>query len=369
MISPEIHLVVPGSLDQRTGGYIYDARMMAGLQRLGWRVIVHNLAGEFPDPDDRARASLTRTLDALPDHARVLIDGLAMAGLPEPVRAHSKRLWILAMVHHPCADETGLDQRQRARFATLEREALGACDGVLVTSGFTASRMEAFGVHEARVRAVQPGTDPAPPAKGGGSEDPPGLLCVASVIPRKGQDVLVRALARLREARWSCVCAGSLTRAPVYAREVQQQAWAAGLADRITFVGECEPDALNALYDSSSVFVLPSHYEGFGIALTEALSRGLPVISTTGGAIPYTVPADAGVLVPPGDDEALAEALGELLPDARRGGSRNNALARRATLGAAARRHAACLPSWDQAAAAFAEAILDLIPDASSRDV
>ena len=369
MTSLAIHLVVPGSLDQRTGGYIYDARMMAGLQRRGWCVTVHNLAGEFPDPDDRARASLTRTLAALPDRARVLIDGLAMAGFPEPVCAHSRRLRILALVHHPCADETGLDQRQRNRFATLEREALGACGGVLVTSEFTASRMEAFGVHQARVRAVRPGTDPALPAKGGRREDPPGLLCVASVIPRKGQDVLVRALARLREVRWSCVCAGSLTRDPAYARDVQQQACEAGLADRISFVGECEPDALNALYDSSSVFVLPSHYEGFGIALTEALSRGLPVISTTGGAIPYTVPADAGLLVPPGDDEALAEALGELLPDVRRGDSRNSALARRTALAVAARRHAASLPSWDQAAAAFAEAMLDLIPDDFSRDV
>ena len=365
MIAPDLHVLVPGSLDQRTGGYIYDARMVAGLRRLGWRVVVHNLEGAFPDADEPARSSFIHTLAQLPDGARVVIDGLALGGLPAPVRANSHRLRILALVHHPLADETGLELRQRDRFAALEREALAACAGALVTSEFSVSRMEAFGVAPARVRAVPPGTEPVRPATGPGPDDPPRLLCVASVIPRKGQDVLVRALARLREPPWSCVCAGSLTRAAAYASAVQDQAREAGLARRIRFAGECEPEALEDLYHSSSLFVLPSHYEGYGMVLTEALARGLPVVSTTGGAIPYTVPADAGVLVPPGDDEALAGALGDLLWDAP-GRTRNHASSscdRRATLAAAARRHAANLPDWDQAAEAFAAATLELTPD------
>ena len=362
MIGPALHVIVPGALNQRTGGYVYDARIVEGLRRLGWQVVVHELDGAFPKADARARASLGRTLGDFPDGARVLVDGLAMGGLPEAARDHRGRLRILALVHHPLADETGLSLEQRERFAALEREALSACIGVLVTSDFTAHRMAAFGVPPARVRAVVPGTDPTRPAKGPGPGAPPRLLCVASVIPRKGQDVLVRALAQLREASWSCVCAGSLTRAPAYARAVQDAARTCGLDERISFPGECDPNTLDDLYDGSSLFVLPSHYEGYGMALTDALARGLPIVSTTGGAIPHTVPAEAGVLVPPGDDTALAKALGSLLSV---GSNRaiHDGRARRAILAAAARRHAACLPDWDRAARAFADATLELAPD------
>ena len=333
-----LHVVVPGSIEQRTGGYIYDARIVRGLRELGWRVVVHNLAGRFPDADAPARASMTSTLCTIPDGARVVIDGLAMSGLPAPVQAEGARLRILSLVHHPLADETGLDEGQRARFAAEEREALAGCAGVLVTSEFTARRLRAFGVEPARVRAVRPGTDPAPPAVGPGPDAPPTLLCIASLTPRKGQDVLVRALSRIRDVRWTCVCAGSLERVPGFAALVRGLTRETGLAGRVRFPGKCEPDRLDDLYHHASLFVLPSHYEGYGMALADALARGLPVVSTTGGAIPQTVPRDASVLVPPGDDVALAEALHRLLADGM--GARD-----RAALAAAARRHARRCPA------------------------
>ena len=354
MTSPELHVVVAGPLEQRTGGYIYDARIVAGLRRLAWQVIVHSLDGQFPDADALARQSLERTLRDLPDGARVVVDGLAMGGLPAPVRANRERLRILALVHHPLSEETGLAPPVRARFAASEREALAGCRGVLVTSEFTASRLESFGIPAERVRAVLPGVDRVPPARGPIADEPPMLLCVASVIPRKGHDVLVRALARLRDARWTCVCAGSVTRAPAFASAVTVQTREVGLTDRIQFLGECESDALDGWYDASSVFVLASHYEGYGMALTEALARGLPVVSTTAGAIPDAVPPDAGVLVPPGNDAALAEALAPLLSD---GGSERRAVS------AAARRYAESLPTWAQTVAAFAAATLELTPE------
>ena len=349
----DLYVVVPGPLEQRTGGYIYDAQIVAGLRRLGGRVVVRNLAGSFPDADAEARASMTSTLAALPDGARVVIDGLAMGGLPEPVRAARDRLRILSLVHHPLADETGLDEPRRVRFAALERDALGGCAGVLVTSEFTATRLGAYGVAPARVRAVRPGIDPARQAAGPGLGAPPALLCVASVTPRKAQDILVRALARLADLPWSCICAGSLDRAPGYAETVQGLTRETGLADRVRFSGECEPVRLDDLYHHASLCVLPSHYEGYGMALAEALARGLPVVSTTGGAIPHTVPADASLLVPPGDVAALADALRRLLSDE----------AARAALATAAWRHAKGLPDWHQAARMFAAAALELTPD------
>lgn len=350
MSRSDLNVVVPGPLDQLTGGYIYDRRIVDGLRRIGWCVAVHELDGTFPEADAEAHASLTRVLADLPNDTRVVVDGLAMGGLPEPLRPHAARLQLLGLVHHPLADETGLTLERRHQLAASERAALSLCRGILVTSATTASRLAVYGVSADRVRAVPPGTDPARQADGPGPGAPPQILCVGSLIPRKAQDVLVRALVHVRAKPWRCICAGSASRHHEYANVVRSQVVDAGLADRVRFVGECTPDVLDELYHSSSLFVLPSYDEGYGMALSEALARGLPVVSTTGGAIPDTVPADAGILVPPGDDLALAAALDDLLTDR----------SHRQSLAMAARAHAETLPNWDQASAAFALAVAEL---------
>ena len=347
MSPPCVHIVVPGAIAQRTGGFIYDARMANELRELGWRVTIHELEGQFPNADERATASFRQTLAALPQGARVVLDGLAMGGLPGVVTEHGRRLRLVALVHHALADETGLESHAMARFEALERQALAACRGVIVTSAFTAERLARFGVTPERISAVPPGVDPAPLASGVPDGGPPQLLCVGSVTPRKGQEILVNALAQLREVDWRCVCAGSLCRAPAYAQEVQRRVDELALSRRFDFPGECDGPGINALYATSTVFVLPSFFEGYGMALTEALARGLPIVSTTGGAIPFTVPADAGVLVTPGDEVALTAAIGSLLTDPSRLGRLRDA----------ARRHAASLPRWDAVAADFGKAV------------
>jgi glycosyltransferase involved in cell wall biosynthesis len=361
-----LHLVVPEPRDRRTGGSIYDARMADGLRRRGWVVEVHGVGGVLPIADAQARASLSATLAALPDGVQVVIDGLAMAGLPDVIRGHAGRLRVLALVHLLLADEPGLAPDQRERLLELEGEALAGCALVIVTSAFTAERMRGIGVDPAVVRIVRPGTDPAPAAIGPGDDAPPRLLCVASVTPGKGQDVLVRALAGLTALAWECVCVGDLTRSPDFAHEVRAMSSAAGLSGRIAFTGELDEDAVDELYRTSSIFVSPSRYEGYGMALTEAMAHGLPIVATTGGAIPWTVPTEVGVLVPPGDDEALAAALRRLLMDTPE--EPRSARQRRTRLAEASRRTALGLPSWDDAVDAFAEAVgsLGVRPDAAS---
>lgn len=346
----ELHFVVPGPLEQRTGGYLYDTRIVRGLRARGWTVHVHNLDGAFPHGDATARRSLESALAGLDDDALVVIDGLGMGGLPEPIRAQATRLRIISLVHHPLADETGISEDERRAFTEREQAALAPCRGVIVTSAYTARRLRDYGVEPERCRAVPPGTEPASLADGPPPGSPPVLLCVATVTPRKGHDVLVSALASIRDLPWRCVCAGSLDRDPAFARRVLEKVRREGLEDRIEFVGEHGSDALERLYHESSVFVLASHYEGYGMALAEAIARGLPVVSTTGGAIPWTVPAEAGLLVPPADPAALAEALRLVLaPDASQ---------RREALAAAARDHARSLPDWPAAVARFEEALL-----------
>lgn len=351
MTPGELHLVVPGPLDQLTGGYVYDGHMAAGLRESGWTVTVHELPGRFPDADEVAAASLGGTLASLDDGARVVVDGLAMGGLPETIEAHGGRLRIVSMLHHPLAEETGLSAADAERFGESERRALAPCAGVIVSSEFTARVLDGYGVPREHIRVVVPGIEATEPAEGPDAAEAPLLLCVASVTPRKGHDVLVDALTRVRDLRWRCVCAGSTERDPAFAGPLMARVAEAGLADKLDFVGERHGDALTALYRGASVFVLASHYEGYGMALADALAHGLPVVSTTGGAIPFTVPPDAGLLVEPGDAPAFADALRTVLaPDG----------AVRAELGAAARSHAETLPSWREAAATFARAIEEL---------
>lgn len=342
-----LHLLVPGSLHRRTGGSLFDSRITAGLRALGHTVTVHELAGRFPDTDDTATDALTGALAAVPDGARAIIDGLALGDSPALAERHAARVRVVALVHHPLADETGLTPALRERFLAREARALAACERIVVTSPFTAARVERLGIAAGRIHVVEPGTDPAPAATGPDPGQPPRLLCVASLTPRKGQDLLVAALARQRHRAWSCQLVGDTAADPAFAEAVHEAIRAHGLEERIRLLGDCDPAALDRAYREASLFVLPSHYEGYGMALAEALARGLPVISTTGGAIPDTVPAAAGRLVPPGDTAALADALGEWLhvPGLRDAAAR------------AAREHAAALPDWNGAAARFAAAL------------
>lgn len=348
--SEPIHVVVPGSIDQRTGGYLYDARMVSALRARGRSVVVHELVGRFPDPDARAARSLADALATLPTGAVVVIDGLAAGGNPEVLASEGGRLRIVALVHHPLADETGLGEERADRFFRTERAALAAARGVVVTSPFTARRLEAFDVDALRVRVAVPGTDAAPPAPTAAAGETPLLLCVASLTPRKGHDVLAAALHGVTDVPWRCVFAGSDALDPAHAARVRARVRSLGLEARIEFRGELGREALDALYAEATLFVLASYYEGYGMALTEALARGVPVVSTTGGAIPHTVPADAGLLVAPGDVPALSAMLRSALtgPDTL------------ATLRAGARRAADALPDWAAASRVFEEAVDEL---------
>jgi glycosyltransferase involved in cell wall biosynthesis len=366
----EVHLIVPGPIEQRSGGSIYDRRMADGLRGRGWSVIVHELGVRGPTEPGWAtnvatpRGPLDEALAAPPDGALVLVDGLASRGSPGSIRSVRGRLRLLVLVHLLAADDPGLAPADQAELDALERQGLAASTGVIASTPLVARRLRELGVDAARVRTAPPGTDRAPRATGPPPGAPPQLVCVAAVIPGKRQDLLVRALARLRDLAWTCVVAGSLTRDVAYADSVRAAARQAGLADRIAFSGELDRDALGKLYLASSVFVLPSAFETYGLVLVEAMARGLPIVATRVGAIPDTVPAEAGILVPSGDDAALAGALRTLLEDTP--GEPSSARRRRQQLGAAGRRHAADLPDWEQAATGLERVLAELAPPAGT---
>jgi glycosyltransferase involved in cell wall biosynthesis len=178
------------------------------------------------------------------------------------------------------------------------------------------------------------------------------LLCVATVTPRKGHAVLMEALGRLRQRNWRLTCVGSLQRCPATVAALRRQISALRLDASVRLLGEVDAATLASCYQRADVFVLPSYHEGYGMALAEAVAHALPVVSTQAGAIAETLPAGAGVLVPPGDSAALAAALERLLEEP--------GLRQRLAQGAAAAR--AALPDWAQAGRRFAAEIQRLVP-------
>ncbi len=302
---------------------------------------MHRLSAAFPHPAPGDLAHASQVLDALDDGALTLVDGLACGAMPEVVMRHAGRLRLLALVHHPLALEGGLDAGDAARLARSERRALAAVRRVITTSAHTAGVLARdYHVPAPVLAVVEPGTDPAPPAAGSGGPDVH-LLCVATLTPRKGHALLLDALARLPRHGWRLTCAGSERRDPRTAAAVRARIGERGLGDRVRLCGEVDDDALSGLYHRADAFVLPTALEGYGMALAEAVARGLPVVSTRAGAVPDTVGDAAALLVAPGDVDALAGALGRLVADADL----------RARLAAAARARAAALPTWAEAAA------------------
>lgn len=341
----EVVFAIPGDISTPTGGYRYDRRVMELLPEHGWKALHLELPGDYPSPSEASLANTVKLITDAPADALMMIDGLAFGAMPmETVK--QIRQPIVALVHHPLALETGIDAQRAKYLEKTEREALTRAVRVLATSPATADILvRDFGVPKNGVSFAEPGTDPAPRAEGSGGV--PRLISVGSVTARKGYDVLIAALARINDLNWESRIAGSIARDLAAAKVVRDAIAQHGLQDRVHLLGSLDDATLDAEYHKADLFVLPSHFEGYGMAFAEALSRGLPVIGCAGGAVVNTVPADTGILVPPGDDAALADALRKLLTD-------KSELKRRAD---AAWSHAKKLPTWHDTAARVAQAL------------
>ena len=332
--------MVPGRIDTLTGGYGYDRRIVSGLSARGWSVAVHELHDSFPFPTPQALADAGRVFATLAsdDGAVVLADGLAFGAMPEEAEKAATRLRIVALVHHPLAAETGIGAARAAALEASERRALATARRVVVTSRGTAAALQRYGVGDDRIDVVEPGTDPAPLATGSGG-GPLHLLCVAALAPRKGHELLFHALASIPQRRWRLTCVGSLERHPEMAEKLRTLARTLNLDGQIVFAGEATAATVPAFYASADVFVLPTLHEGYGMAVAEALARGLPIVSTNTGAIAELVGGTAGIVIAPGDERALAQALASVLDDSIR-----------ERLAAGARRVRGTLPTWEDAA-------------------
>lgn len=350
-------MAMPGPLDARTGGYIYNRRMVEGLRQLGWEAAVLELDASFPHPTANALEKANQAFSSLAQDTVTIVDSLALGAMPEIVAQAASRLPIVALVHLPLAAATGLDRMEVVRFEDGERRALAAVARVIVTGRAALPLISHYAVPDDRVVVVEPGTD-RPPARNesatcvtaAGTRRPLELLTVATVGPGKGHETLLNALSCITNPPWQLTCAGSLTRHPATAARVRAEATRLGLADRVAFAGELDREALHECYARADVAVLATEQETYGMAIAEAVAHGLPVVATMTGAIPELVGDEAGMLVKIRDTAALRDALVRVLGDA----------ALRARLAAGARARRKRLPTWEDAARAMASALAPL---------
>jgi glycosyltransferase involved in cell wall biosynthesis len=343
-----VTFAVPGSLDQPTGGYRYDRRVIAGLRQRGWEVDVIDLGDGFPRPTPETIHAALPRLRRVPAGQPVVVDGLALGVLPEAAAALRSSHRVIALVHHPLALESRLTPAEAAALQDSERAALGAVSRVVVTSPATRRILVAdYGVPTEMIAVALPGTErtTCTAVTREPAQETINLLAVGAVVPRKGYDVLIEALEHLADLDWQLVIAGDCKRDRTTAGEVAAIIARKRLESRVCLAGAVNEHELAALYCDADVFVLASRFEGYGMAYAEAIAHGLPVIGTRTGAVPDTVPEGAGILVPPDDVVALTAALRSMIAD----------LGLRECCATVAR--AAPMPTWEAAVQTFLDVL------------
>jgi glycosyltransferase involved in cell wall biosynthesis len=315
-----VTVVVPESIDdpaRPSGGNSYDRRICRGLAASGWSVQERPVPGSWPLPDRATNAMLTGVIAAIPDGALVLLDGLVASAVPDVLVPEARRLRLVVLVHMPLGGALSGDV---AGARSRECAVLTAAAAVIATSSWTRrSLLERYALRPSQVHVAEPGVDAAELAPGtaAGTE----LLCVAAVTAHKGHDVLLAALTTLSDLSWRLVCVGTLKRERDFVERLQRQARESGVGDRVAFTGPQTGPDLDLAYAAADVLVLASRAETYGMVVTEALARGLPVVATAVGGLPEALGRGAdgavpGLLVPPADPAAFGAALRCWLDDA-----------------------------------------------------
>jgi glycosyltransferase involved in cell wall biosynthesis len=304
------YFVVPDGIDdpaRPSGGNTYDRNLRRGLTSTGWSIHETPVSGFWSQPDAASLGALDEAMGRIADGAVVLLDGLVASSAPDVLVPHARRLRLVALVHMPLGTDA-------------ECTALSAADAVITTSAWSANRLrELYQLPAGRLYVAEPGVQPAALVPGTAAGD--ALLTVAAVIPDKGHDALLDALATISDLPWRWVCVGSLDRDPEFVDALRRRTREHGLADRARVAGTATGADLDGAYAAADVIVLASRAETYGMVLTEALARGLPVIATDVGGVSEALGHGSdgtrpGLLVPADDPAALARALRSWLADA-----------------------------------------------------
>lgn len=302
---------VPGNFPSTTGAIVFDTRFAEALRREGVAADLRPVGGHHPAPDAAAHAAASALARALPA-GRVVIDGFCLYAFAE----EAERLaGTVGLIHHPMSEEPQLPEAERARFRAIEQALLPRLAHLLVPSTAVAAQLRAMGLPEDRITVLTPGIPEAPRSAGSGGPSCH-LLSVASLIPRKGHETVLKALQSLPDLDWRLTLCGDPTIDPVHAAALRARAAEPGLAGRVTFLGAQTPAQMEALWQSADVFVSASQFEGYGMAVAEAVRHGLPLALARGAAAPEVIPDAGTALVEAGDHAQLGKALRRMIFDA-----------------------------------------------------
>ncbi len=348
----KIGLIIYGSLDTMSGGYLYDRMLVAHLRKCGdsveiislpWRNYLAHLSDNF-------RFRLPRGLDA------IIEDELNHPSLLAANRRRHPASPIISLVHNLRSLEPRPGWRN-AFYRQVERSYLKSVDGFIFNSETTRRAVQALAGRDKPCVIATPGGDrlgsltPEQVRARAIEATPLRLLFLASVTPLKGLHVLLEAVSAQRLAV-SVDVVGSLAVDSEYAGDMRRIVAVHGLSSVVRFHGILDGEALAGIMEQAQVLVIPSSYEGFGIAYLEGMAFGLPAIGTTAGAIPQLITdGENGYLVAPGDSRALAARLTEL--------ASNRELLIRLSLNALSRYKSQ--PTWEQTAAKIRGFLLDMI--------
>ncbi len=336
-----------GGTGRKTGGYMYNGRVIFGLRKRGFEIEEVVAGGASPDEQRTAAPGFGSTFDPS-RYDTIVVDALARIAVAPHLDLWLSWRPVVALVHELPSVASGGSGPETVPSECDYEEPLLHADRLVAVSDHGRNVLLGRGVLPGRIHVVPPGFDGIPEGVGPHvqGDGPVRALCVAQWIERKGILTLVEAWA-LRERKGAVLeLIGETDADPDYAVRIGDAIEAAP-RDSIVVSGCVDDATLGASYASADLFVLPSRYEGYGIVYAEALARGLPIIACEIGPVPDLVGREAAVLVRPDDKEDLSAALDLLLGDPTL----------RTKMSAAASRRASRLPRWEDTIIGFEKAL------------
>ncbi len=306
-----IQFLTRGDIYSLTGGYLYNLRMIEGLELKGYSV---NIVGsdwpwdQIPDLEKTSHYFF----ENLGYGSCIIVDSLVVGSMYKVIREFTDRLIFLGLIHLPAS--YNVLSGVHGKLADEELQGLHHTRMVIVTGQFTGDLLRNAGLIPAKIRIVEPGTEQFP-RKRHYNAVPSQLLCIANFTKFKAQDILIRALHKLTGWEWTLHLYGDTDREREYGIAVRSLIQQLNLEHRVKIHGIVERDEISSVFLNSDLFVMPSLFESYGMTLTESLAHGIPVVSTFAGNIPNTVPDGMGLLTEPGNAEQLGDAIRSLLDD------------------------------------------------------
>jgi glycosyltransferase involved in cell wall biosynthesis len=356
----KLGLLIYGSLDTLSGGYLYDRKLVEYLRSRGDTVEIISLPWRNYGAHltDNLRFRLPPDLDLLIQDELNHPSLLSANRRPHPYP-------ILSLVHHlRCSEQRPAWQNWFYRL--IEKRYLESVDGFIFNSETTKKAVNRL------VENSKPGIVAYPPtdrfSQGMQATEVLArahetghlrILFLGNVIRRKGLHTLLKAVSLQRSA-FSVDVVGGLTAEPEYAQEMQKKSEVSSLKSHVIFHGPIDNEPLVDRLKSAHVLVVPSSYEGFGIVYLEGMAFGLPAIGTTaGGASEIILDGENGYLVPPDDVKTLAERLSTL--------AKNRESLARMSVNALERYHRQ--PAWSETAGQIREFLIVIARSTSAGSV